>query len=247
MIYGSFAQYYDELFDEQLYLQWRQYVEMNTAPGARLLDLAGGAGRLGVLLAKDGYQVVDADLSPEMLALASNHAVEANVDLQLVEANMLDLGQIGMFDVVTCFADSLCYLENLTEVQRVFQQVHQHLHAGGTFLFDVITPFQTDFVYPGFMYNYQSPDKQRFFIWSSYQNDDVEHGVIHELSFFDRQADGNYQRLSETHFERSYSLADLKAALQKAGFNQVTVTSDFGKQEVQPETTRWFFKCEDGE
>ena len=50
MIYGSFAQYYDELFDEQLYSKWAQYVQENTSTGGQLLDLAGGAGRLGVLL-----------------------------------------------------------------------------------------------------------------------------------------------------------------------------------------------------
>lgn len=247
MIYGSFAQYYDELFDEELYLKWRQYVETNTTSGAHLLDLAGGAGRLGVLLTQDGYDVTDVDLSSEMLALASNHATSANVHLQLIEANMLDLTGIGKFEVVTCFADSFCYLRDMNEVQTAFQQVKQHLMASGTFLFDVITPYQTDKVYPGFMFNYQSPDDQRFFVWSSYQNDDVEHGVIHELSFFDQQADGNYRRLSETHFERSYSLAQVKAALRKAGFQNITVTSDFGKQQIQADSTRWFFKCQAGE
>lgn len=247
MIYGSFAQYYDQLFDEQLYLQWQQYVQTHTTPGTQLLDLAGGAGRLGVLLAQNGYQVTDVDLSAEMLALASQHAADAKVDLALVQANMLDLRGLGQFDVVTCFADSLCYLTNLAEVQQTFTQVRAHLKPHGTFLFDVITPYQTDEKYPGFMFNYQSPDDQRFFVWSSFADDDVPHGVIHELSFFDRQADGNYRRLAETHFERSYPLATLKNALHENGFIQVEVTSDFGQGQPGPTTTRWFFKCRVGE
>lgn len=247
MIYGSFAQYYDELFDEQLYAKWAQYVQENTSATGQLLDLAGGAGRLGVLLAQVGYQVTDADLSDEMLALASRHALEADVKLQLVQANMLDLSALESFNTITCFADSLCYLQNLTEVQQVFQQVRQHLADGGTFLFDMITPYQTDVIYPGFMYNYQSEDQHRYFMWSSYQNDDVEHGVIHELSFFNRLSDGNYQRLAETHFERSYPLQQIVKALQKTGFLKIEVSSDFGHGELNAQTTRWFFKCQKGE
>lgn len=247
MIYGSFAQYYDELFDDRLYTKWQQYVEANTTSGGRLLDLAGGAGRLGVLLAKDGYQVTDADLSEEMLALASNHALEAGVQMQLVQANMLDLTALGTYDVITCFADSLCYLDNLSSVKKVFEQVRTHLKKGGQFLFDVITPYQTDEVYPGFMYNWQSSDHQRYFMWSSYADDDVEHGVIHELTFFDRQHDGHYERLAETHFERSYPLANIKGALEEVGFRHIQVTADFGGQPISDDTTRWFFQCEAGE
>lgn len=247
MIYGSFAQYYDELFDEELYVKWQQFVETNTTSGARLLDLAGGAGRLGVLLARDGYDVTDADFSSEMLALASHHAEEAEVEMKLIEANMLHLAGLGEYEVVTCFADSLCYLNDLDEVQTVFEQVRKHLTVGGQFLFDIITPYQTDQVYPGFMYNYQAPDHQRFFMWSSFADDDVPHGVIHELSFFNQETDGKYQRLTETHFERSYPLADVKQALHDAGFNQVKVTSEFGQAPVNEQTTRWFFQCQVGD
>lgn len=244
MIYGSFAQYYDELFDEELYLKWQNYVEDNTSKNSKLLDLAGGAGRLGVLLARDGYDVTDADFSEEMLSLASDHATEAGVKLNLVEANMLDLSGLDTYDTVTCFADSLCYLQNIDEVQTVFDQVRQHLKTDGQFLFDIITPYQTDKVYPGFMFNYQSDDDQRFFMWSSFADDDVEHGVIHELSFFDRQENGQYQRLSETHFERSYELSKVKQALHNVGFQKIEVTSEFGTSPIQNDTTRWFFKCQ---
>ena len=118
------------------------------------------------------------------------------------------------------------------------------MKADGQFLFDIITPYQTDKVYPGFMFNYQSDDDQRFFMWSSFADDDVEHGVIHELSFFDRQENGQYQRLSETHFERSYELSKVKQALHNVGFQKIEVTSEFGTSPIQNDTTRWFFKCQ---
>lgn len=68
MIYQSFARFYDDLFDDHLYDRWQQYVdEHGPQKGHRVLDLAGGAGRLGVLLAKEGYDVTDLDFSEDML------------------------------------------------------------------------------------------------------------------------------------------------------------------------------------
>ena len=245
MIYQSFAQLYDELFDDQLYQQWRDYT-LNRLPSTcqTVLDLAGGAGRLACLLAATGLNLTVADFSPEMLSLASRHAAEAGVALQLVEADMRDLSGFPLYDAVTCYADSLCYLDDLTAVRETFHQVHEHLNAGGRFLFDVISPYQTDVVYPGYMYNYEDEDQQRTFVWRSFADDDVDHGVIHDLTFFTRLPDGNYQRVGETHFERSYPLAELQTALQTVGFNRVTVTADFGRQPVAPTTTRWFFECQ---
>ncbi len=79
------------------------------ARGASAGDLvrpSGGAGRLAVRLAKQGFSVTDADLSVEMLSLADQHAQSAQVDLALVEADMLDLTGLGQFQTITCFADS---------------------------------------------------------------------------------------------------------------------------------------------
>lgn len=245
MIYQSFAQLYDELFDGQLYLQWRDYTLDRLAPTDKeILDLAGGAGRLACLLAQSGLTVTVADFSSEMLSLASKHAADAGIQLNLLEADMRDLSGFPIYDAVTYYADSFCYLANLTDVGQAFRQVYDHLVDGGKFLFDVITPYQTDEVYPGYMYNYEDEDHTRAFMWQSFADDEVQHGVIHELTFFTRLPNGDYQRVSETHFERSYSLAELKTTLMAAGFTQVKVTADYGKQPIRPETTRWFFECQ---
>lgn len=246
MIYQTFAQLYDELFDDQLYADWQSFVMREVQAPGTLLDLAGGAGRLAVRLAKQGFSVTDADLSVEMLSLADQHAQSAQVDLALVEADMLDLTGLGQFQTITCFADSLCYLNDLAQVNAALTQAGQHLAPGGKFLFDVITPYQTDQVYPGYPFNYQDEDHTRAFMWQSFADEEVAHGVIHDLTFFIQQGDGSYRRLSETHFERTYPLADYLTALKVAGFDQVQVSADFGRHEVKDDTTRWFFVCQKG-
>lgn len=242
MIYQTFAELYDELFDPAMYQQWLDFVRREYPnQDGQLLELACGTGRLGVLLAQAGYQVTGLDLSENMLALAQRHADEAAVTLPLLQGDMLDLSEIGTFDAVTCFADSFCYLPDITTVQRAFEQVAQHLTAAGEFLFDVITPYQTDEVYPGYMYNYR--DEDRAFMWTSYAGEQP-HSAEHDLTFFiyndDKQA---FDEVSELHQEQTYVLADYQQALQAAGFNHVMVSADFGRQQPDDQTTRWFFKC----
>lgn len=165
MIYASFAQLYDELFDEKLYVEWEEFVTAQINPNSNTLDLAGGAGRLATLLAKRNYSVDVADLSTEMLSLAEQHARENNVDIKLFEANMLDLSELSQYDNILCFADSLCYLKDLTQIETTFTQVNGHLTDNGMFLFDVITPYQTDYVYPDYMYNYEDEQHERAFFY----------------------------------------------------------------------------------
>jgi len=242
MIYQTFAELYDELFDPAMYEQWLDFVRRELPDqSGQLLELACGTGRLVVSLAQAGYHVTGLDLSENMLALAQEHVEEATVTLPLLQGDMLDLSEIGTFDAVTCFADSFCYLPDIETVQKAFEQVAQHLTADGQFLFDVITPHQTDDVYPGYMYNYR--DEERAFMWTSYAGE-IPHSAEHDLTFFiyneEKQA---FDEVSELHQERTYELAAYQQALKAAGFSDVTVTADFGQQTPTAETTRWFFKC----
>ena len=133
MIYQTFAKLYDELFDSELYLEWQSFVERRVLDKQQpLLELACGAGRLAVLLAKDGYNVSGFDLSDEMLSLADQHAREAEVTLPLIEGNMLNLSD-DTYHTVTCFADSLCYLPDETALATTFEQVARHLDDDGQF------------------------------------------------------------------------------------------------------------------
>ena len=84
MIYQSFAQLYDQLFDQELYKRWLDFtLNYGTLDrvftGSKCLELAGGAGRLAVMLAQRHYDVTVADFSSEMLSLASQHADEAEL------------------------------------------------------------------------------------------------------------------------------------------------------------------------
>ncbi|UQS86698.1 class I SAM-dependent methyltransferase [Nicoliella spurrieriana] len=243
MIYGEFAELYDELFDPEMYANWVQFV-LKHANGGSLLDLACGNGRLAIELAHRGFTPSGLDLSDAMLAIASQKASASNVSLPLYNGNMLDLAGLATFQTITCFDDSICYLHDQTELATLFKQVAAHLDNDGTFLFDVITPYQTDVIYPGYMYNYH--DETRAFMWRSYAGE-FEHSVEHDLAFFNYNPEKDaYDEFSELHLERTYPLQTYLRALNAAGFTKVTPSADFGTSEINPKTTRWFFVARRG-
>ncbi len=245
MNYQTFAKLYDDLFDEAAYADWFQYAtKFIKNKDGKLLELAGGAGRLAIQLKQAGYDDISVlDLSTEMLALAAQHAQEAELDLPLIEGDMREWSDFDeRFATITSFADSFNYLANEDETLMAFKQVAEHLQDGGQFLFDVISPWQTDVYYPGYMYNWH--DDETAFMWSSYGVEEQPHTVEHELTFFvyNEDIDG-FQQLQEVHTERTYSLDTYKRLLTEAGFTNIEVSADFGRAEVTDESPRWFFNA----
>lgn len=245
MIYQEFAQFYDDLFEPTMYDRWAQYAIERFPKAGKILDLACGTGRLVVLLTQARFDVTGSDISEDMLALASDHLIEAELQPNLVQADMRDLSEFTTYDGISCFDDSLCYLLKTSDLVQTFQEVYHHLKPGGKLLFDVISPYQTDVVYPGYMYNYQDDD--RAFLWTSFAGEFAPHSVEHELSFFQYNATKQaFERYKELHKERTYTVEDYRQFLLRSGFTYVKVTTDFGKEPFQNNVKRWFFECVKG-
>lgn len=242
MSYQTFAQVYDAIMDDTLYERWASFVDRQLqTKGQSVLELACGTGALAITLKKHGYDVTGLDLSANMLSLASERAFSEGVQLPLIEGDMLDLSEIGQYDVVTCFSDSICYMPDAATVLRVFKEVYQTLNEKGTFLFDVHSIYQIDNIFPGYMYNDQSDEIS--FLWQSYTGE-TEHSIEHDLTFFVyEETTDRYERFDETHKERTYPIEAYRKMLQQAGFTSILTSAEFGESDINDESTRWFFTC----
>lgn len=237
--YEKFASVYDAVMDDSLYEKWTEFSLRHIPEGKKkLLELACGTGIQSIRFAQVGFDVTGLDLSGEMLQIAKKRAKAAGFNLPFIEANMLDLSKAGQYDVVTCYSDSLCYMQDEIEVGDVFKEVYQHLRDGGVFIFDVHSIYQTDEVFPG--YSYHENAEEFAMVWDTYA-DDAPHSVVHELTFFLQDEDGRFTRYDEIHEERTYELLTYDVLLEQAGFSSAQVYADFKDHEPTETSKRWFF------
>lgn len=240
MTYGIFARIYNELMDESLFPQWRDYVTKNvTNKKASILELGCGNGELGILLKEAGYAIEGLDLSADMLSFAKQKQEETGVSFPLNHGDMRDLSSFGSYDAIVSFCDTLCYLPTPEDLQTVFHEVAAHLKDDGTFLFDVFTTEHIEKL-SGYAHHDEIPGI--VFLWDSYKGLH-DHSIEHELSFFEEIENGQYERHMEIHEERTYPLEFYISQLKEAGFSNIEVTADFD-QEVTKNNTRWFFKAQ---
>ncbi|MGX7195337.1 class I SAM-dependent DNA methyltransferase [Enterococcus olivae] len=240
MAYETFAFVYDEVMDTSLYQRWLDFSLRHLGERREVLELACGTGALAVEFAKVGFDVTALDLSEEMLMIASGRAQEAEVDVQFVAGDMLDLTEVGSYQAVTCFSDSICYMQNEMDVQQVFDGVHQILDDEGCFIFDVHSTYQIDEVFPSYSYHYQT--EEFAFLWDSYLGEEP-HSIEHFLTFFVEDKEGHFIREDELHQERTYSLDTYLMLLENAGFSRVEAYADFIDSEPNEKSRRWFFVC----
>ena len=243
MSYETFAAFYDDVMDEEYYEKWLSYTTSQLPESVHaLLDLGCGTGKLALELSKTGYVVTGLDLSENMLSLAYNRSLEAGEDIQFIQGDMRELQEINQYEAVTCFSDSLCYMKDEDEVLDVFNGVYQSLKSEGSFLFDVHSLFKMEEIFPGYQYHFVN--ERGAFLWGTFQGEQ-EGSVEHDLTFFiHEKSTDSYSRFDETHKERTYTVEIYKALLERAGFKNIQVSSNFGEEKVNETSERLFFSCQ---
>ena len=145
-VYNEFGwNYYPEAFGEQLLL-WldRQGIAVRTA-----LDLACGTGVLCRILQKTGIESRGMDFSSGMIDIARQESPDIPYDV----ADMILYRPEMQFDLVTCTGDALNHIPDLSDVEKIFANIHAYLAPGGYFVFDLLDereisteePFDLDF------------------------------------------------------------------------------------------------------
>jgi SAM-dependent methyltransferase len=116
-----------------------QFASDHCTPPGRLIDLGCGTGRLLVPLAQRGYRVLGVDLSAPMLRVAGAKAAAAGVHIDLLQANLVDLGCLddASFDSAICLFSTLGMIVGHPERQRVLTHIFRLLRPGGIFVLHV--------------------------------------------------------------------------------------------------------------
>ena len=106
---------------------------LSVAPGAEILDVPCGAGRLALVLAQRGYRMTGVDWSSECLAHARAAPGSANIAWE--QRDMRDLPWAGRFDAAFCFGNSFGYLDDRAN-ETFLRSVRQALKRGARFILE---------------------------------------------------------------------------------------------------------------
>lgn len=119
-------------------------------PGARILDLACGFGRHALELAKRGYAVVGADITPAYISDAQENA--RRLGLNNAEFICCDVREVAFreeFDLVLNLADgAIGYLESDEENLKIFDIIARALKRGGQHVCDLVCGDYADAHFP---------------------------------------------------------------------------------------------------
>lgn len=241
--YDALAASYDGLMADGAYGKRADYLvrcfEKSAIPVHSVLDLACGTGTIACLLAARGYDVVATDGSEEMLTQAMTKAAEMEHPPLFIHQSMprLRLGQ--EVDAAVSTLDSLNYLTREKDIRETFCRVYRWLKPGGSFIFDVNTPYKLRSMDAQM---YTDETEESYCVWRTFFSEKTKL-CTYQVDLFRLRGDGAWERGFEEHRERAWTEEELRTFLADAGFRDVKITGDLKRSAPKAEELRWIVHC----
>ena len=237
--YTSFAQVYDMFMDNVDYPAWSKYLiqllkEYQVEDGL-VLDLGCGTGNMTELLAKEGYDMIGVDNSEDMLEIASEKRAESGLNILYLLQDMREFELYGTVKAVVSICDSINYILEEDDLREVFSLVNNYLDPKGMFIFDLNTEYKYREIMGDSTIAEDRDDSS--FIWDN-QYEEEEKINIYDLSIFVREEGDLFRKYHETHYQRAYSLEEVKRAISEAGMEFVAVYDAFTKNSPRKDSER---------
>jgi SAM-dependent methyltransferase len=224
--YKDFATVYDELIYSDIdYNKWADVI-ISIVEGMKLqkqdyLDLACGTGNLTVKVGKHYRNVWGVDLSNQMLTEAESKLREMGIKAKLICQDICSLKLNQKFDLITCALDSINYIIENEDLERLFDNVLLHLKDDGVFIFDINSYYKLTEILGNNLYTYDEDDV--VYIWENTLENDL---VNMNLTFFVKE-NKLYRRFDEEHVERAYKDEFIESLLNKKGFKIVNKLNNY--------------------
>ncbi len=248
--YTDFASVYDVFMDDTPYKEWADFLaelidkygiskpcvsnirEADTEADEQaeqqvldseknlVLDLGCGTGTLTELLCEKGYDMIGVDMSQEMLSIAMEKKERSGKEILYLCQDMRDLDLYSTVGTVLSVCDSINYLLEDDEVADTFELVNNYLYPGGVFIFD----FNTVYKYEQVIGDTTIAENREecSFIWENYYHEE-EHINEYDVTIFAREGEeGMFRRFAETHFQRGYTLEEMRQFVEAAGMEIIT-------------------------
>ncbi len=238
--YTVFSEVYDRLMNDIPYEKWvinleKIWDKFGMKPEF-VVDLACGSGTMTKLLKDKGYEMFGIDLSADMLIQAR----EKLEDTLLLNQDMTDFQLHGLVDSIICLCDSVNYLQKAEDVLKMLVCCKQNLDKNGILIFDMNTEYKFRELLGENTFADNFDDFS--YIWHNFFD---EKKMVHEYetTFFMKNDTGNYEKFSEYHYEKCYSIDIIKDLINKSGLEFLGVYDENLFDTPFDKSERIYFVC----
>ena len=198
-------------------------------PGARVLDVPCGHGRLALELARRGYRLTGVDISEDFLAAARRSAGDEGLEVEWRQSDMRDLPWREAFDGAFCGGSSFGYMGDAGDLDYL-RAVARTLKPGARFSIDAVKAAEV--IAPHFRERYAMDVKDiRFEAENRY---DKATGWM-ESRYTITRGEASEARLAR---HRIYTYQEVEAMLEEAGFEAIRGLGSLSGEPFGPGSTR---------
>lgn len=238
--YNTFARYYDRFVgaDYQKITTFIDETIKQHFPSASLVcDIGCGSGTITLSLQQKGYDMIGIDGSPEMLSIAQEKRTQFSCgDGALFLCQELPEFELyGTVDAIVSTLDTLNYLTEKSDLERLFHWFRNYLNPKGLLIFDLNTLYKYQTLLDNHCEIYE--DEDVFLAWRSQFNGDL---CSHELNIFERSGE-RYIRTDEEQIQRYYEPTEIVALLRRYHFEPLGVWDNYTHQKPDDLTERLTF------
>ena len=232
-MYDGLSDFYDIFMQEVDYSAWCDFALQFISDKKTGADFGCGSGKFTIELLRRGFDVVGVDSGEKMIPIACDNARRVGVGANFVFGDAQNVRLPQRVEFITAVCDVVNYVKS---PERIFQNVYKNLVDGGVFFFDISSEYKLKNVLSN---NTFSDEREGvLYVWNNYKN---KNSIDMELSFFRQDEDGRYSRFDESQRQYIHSLSDILEKLEKCGFTDVRVYSDYNFSSVKAKSERLYF------
>lgn len=240
MLYDTFSTDYDRFVNwtnrlavEMPFLQ----SQLKEAGATKVLDAACGTGKHVIALAKAGFTAAGADLSLGMVEHARKNAQSAEMDVRFEQAGFGQLARAfgsGTFDAVLCLGNSLPHLLTQEDLSSALADFANCLKPGGMVLiqnrnFDAVMKNRLRWMEPQ-----AAREGDAEWIFQRFYDFEPNGLLTFNVTTLRRIGNDNWQQSISSAQLRPLLSAEMRPALESAGFELVTFFGDLGGSPFDP-------------
>ncbi len=235
--YATLAHYYDRFVGadyERIIAYIHNVIMEHFEDGALVCDIGCGSGTITLALAELGYDMIGIDGSEEMLneALEKKYVSPTGCNALFLQQQLPEFELFGTVDVIISTLDTVNYITDKNQLDRLFYWLRNYLNPNGILIFDINTLHKYQNILDGHCAIYE--DNDVFLTWRSHFKNSL---CNHQITVFKEVGDA-YNRFDEEQFQCYHSPDELERLFSKYGFKLLKVNDDYSNSEPSDKTQR---------